>query len=211
MKTLPSFSLYQLKPRFQQRLRTLVEQAWRRGVTPNQITVAALTLSVLTGIMVFLFHDQIGVFLAVPVVLFVRMALNAMDGMLARTYQMQTPWGMILNEMGDVFSDMALYLPFATLTFIPQPLIGLIVIGAICTEMTGTVAIQIGATRRYDGPMGKSDRALLFSLYAIVIQFGRPKPMILHLCAVAVLVLLVITVINRAYCAVQEAKNETAF
>ena len=31
-------------------------------------------------------------------------------------------------------------------------------------EMAGVVAVQIGAERRYDGPMGKSDRAFTFGL-----------------------------------------------
>lgn len=207
MNILPSFSIYQLKPHFQNRLRILVDQGWRRGVTPNQITVAALCLSILTGAAVYLLQDHTRVFLAVPIVLFVRMAFNAMDGMLARNYQMQTSLGTILNELGDVLSDVALYLPFATLQFIPPPLVVLIVIGAIFTEMTGTVATQIGATRRYDGPMGKSDRALIFSLYAIVIQFGKPNSTLLSVCAAAVLLLLGITIINRTYHALQEVKR----
>lgn len=206
MSGLPSLTLYQLKPRFQQSLRALVDQAWRWGVTPNQITVTALLLSVVTGLLVAWFHAYKIVFLAVPVVLLLRMALNAMDGMLARTYQMQTPLGAILNEVGDVLADAALYLPFATLGFISPFWIVLIVLGAVCTEMTGVVAVQIGAARRYDGPLGKSDRALLFSLYALVIQWGQPQLLLLTLCAVGVLFLLVMTIFNRAYQALQEVK-----
>lgn len=43
---------------------------------------------------------------------FIRMALNALDGMLARECNQQTRLGAILNETGDVISDIALYLPF---------------------------------------------------------------------------------------------------
>lgn len=199
-------TLYQLKPRFQQSLRRLVDYAWRWGVTPNQITVTALLLSVATGLLMAWFHAYPVVFLAAPVVLLLRMALNAMDGMLARTYQMQTPLGAILNEVGDVVADAALYLPFAILDFVSPLLMVLIVLGAFCTEMTGVVAVQIGATRRYDGPLGKSDRALLFSLYALVIQWGQPQPLLLTFCAVGVLFLLVLTIFNRAYRALQEVK-----
>lgn len=202
-----TLSVYQLKPRFQQRLRGLVDRLWRWGVTPNQLTVAAFALSVLTGSTVYLCHEQLAIFLLVPVVLFIRMALNAMDGMLARTYQMQTPVGALLNELGDVLSDVALYLPFSTLAFVSPPLLVLIVIGALCTELTGCVATQIGATRRYDGPMGKSDRALLFSLFAIVIQVGQPNASFFNSSAVIVLLLLIMTVINRAAHALQEVKS----
>ena len=207
MNSYTTLSIYQLKPRFQQRLRGLVDHVWHWGVTPNQLTIAAFGLSLLTGIMVYWWHEHLIVFLFVPLVLFIRMALNAMDGMLARTYHLQTPLGAILNELGDVLSDVALYLPFSALGFIPQPLLILIVIGALCTEMTGCLAVQIGATRRYDGPMGKSDRALLFSLYAILIQFGPPNRTLLTVSGVVVLALLLITVINRAVHALQEVER----
>jgi len=39
---------------------------------------------------------------------------------------------------------------------------------AALSEMAGVVAIQVGAERRYDGPMGKSDRALGFGLLAVL-------------------------------------------
>ena len=48
-----------------------------------------------------------------PPVLLARMALNAVDGMLAREHAMQSALGAILNELGDVLSDTALYLPLA--------------------------------------------------------------------------------------------------
>ena len=38
--------------------------------------------------------------------------------------------------------------------------------------MTGVVAIQIGASRRYDGPMGKSDRAFVFGLLGLLVGLG---------------------------------------
>lgn len=41
------------------------------------------------------------------------MALNAIDGMLAREFNQQSTLGAILNEVGDIISDAALYLAFA--------------------------------------------------------------------------------------------------
>jgi CDP-diacylglycerol--glycerol-3-phosphate 3-phosphatidyltransferase len=43
----------------------------------------------------------------------------------------------------------------------PELIVAVVVL-AVVTEMTGVVAVQIGASRRYDGPMGKSDRAFVF-------------------------------------------------
>jgi CDP-diacylglycerol--glycerol-3-phosphate 3-phosphatidyltransferase len=144
------------------------------------------------------------VFLLVPVVLFLRMALNAIDGMLARDHAMKSHLGAILNEMGDVVSDIALYIPFAYLgVFRPTLVMGTVIL-AILTEMIGVVTVQIGASRRYDGPMGKSDRAFVFSIMAILIalkvSIGPYGDVIFGL----LILLLSLTIINRSAQALKE-------
>jgi CDP-diacylglycerol---glycerol-3-phosphate 3-phosphatidyltransferase len=159
-------TLYQLKPTFQQGLRPLLATLARSGILPNHLTLAALGLSIATGAVLVLW-PSVGLWLLPPVLL-VRMALNALDGMLAREYQLVTPWGGILNELGDVVADTALYLPLALLPGIFAPGIVAIVIGALLTEFAGV----LGPQRSYAGPMGKSDRALLFGIMAILLSFG---------------------------------------
>nr|WP_019215952.1 CDP-alcohol phosphatidyltransferase family protein [Legionella tunisiensis] len=102
-----------------------------------------------------------------PIVLFLRMALNAIDGLLAKEHDQKTPLGAILNELTDMAADAALYLPFALYPGISNLLIIAIVILALLSEATGLSGLLVGASRRYDGPMGKSDRAFIFSLLAI--------------------------------------------
>jgi len=43
-------SIYKLKPKFQQLLRPILDRLHRLGVTANQITIAAILLSLLIGI-----------------------------------------------------------------------------------------------------------------------------------------------------------------
>src|SRR5262244_2364032 len=105
-------SIYGLKPKFQALLRPIVNWFARIGVTANQVTIAALLLSLTAGHVIHFQHGGRSLLL-LPAVLFVRMALNAMDGMLAREHNQKTPLGAILNELGDVLSDAALYLPLA--------------------------------------------------------------------------------------------------
>lgn len=170
-------SIYDLKPKFQALLRPLVVRLARLGVTANQITILAAALSGLTGFAILLWRGARWTLLLVPAVLFIRMALNAVDGMLAREHKQQSRLGGMLNEVGDVLSDAALYLPFATLPGVNSRLVVIIVVLAIVGEMTGVVAIAIGATRRYDGPMGKSDRAFGFGLLALLLGLGiAPGP-----------------------------------
>ena len=197
-------SVYDLKPRFQGLLRPLSNRLAAAGVSANQVTLSALLLSLLTGALIALFPEQRWPLLLVPLVMFVRMALNAIDGMLAREHDMATPLGAVLNELGDVISDAALFLPFCLVAGLSPALVVLVVVLAIISEMTGVIAVQIGASRRYDGPMGKSDRAFVFGLLALLIGLGiDPQPWANWLLAL-VLLLSLATVINRVRQALRE-------
>ena len=165
-------TIYDLKPAFQNLLRPVCRALAGVGVTANQVTLAAFVLSVAVGAVLALNPTSVWALLSIPIWLFLRMALNAIDGMLAREHDMQSPLGGILNELTDVLADAALYLPFALVPGIPSVLVVVIVVLSIATEMAGVVAVQIGASRRYDGPMGKSDRAFIFGLLALLLVFG---------------------------------------
>ena len=106
-------TIYNLKPAFQNLLRPIVRTLAHAGATPNQITYAALFLSFIAGGAVALTNGAAWTLLSIPVVMFVRMALNAIDGMLAKEPDMKSDAGAMLNEMSDVLSDAALYLPYA--------------------------------------------------------------------------------------------------
>lgn len=199
-------SIYDIKPKFQNLLRPITQTLAAMGVTANQVTLAALVLSLLTGVALVIAGDQTQYYLLVPVVLFVRMALNAIDGMLAREHAMKSPLGAILNELCDVVSDVALYLPFALLPEISQWLIVLVVIAAIISEMLGVIAVQIGASRRYDGPMGKSDRAFVFGAIALALGLGLPLGSWMNELFAVILFLTIATIVNRARHALDEIK-----
>jgi CDP-diacylglycerol--glycerol-3-phosphate 3-phosphatidyltransferase len=191
-------SVYELKPRFQALLRPLVGALARRGVTANQATLLAALLSALTGLALLVSGGARWTLLLVPAVLLVRMALNAVDGMLAREHGQRSSLGAVLNELGDVVSDAALYLPFATVPGVHPGLVVAIVVLAIVGEMAGVVAVQIGADRRYDGPMGKSDRALAFGLLALLLG-GGVAPGRWTTAALTIIVALgALTILNRS-------------
>lgn len=165
-------TIYDLKPAFQNFLRPTVRTLARLGVTPNQITYAALFLSFIAGGAIAFTHGAVWTLLAMPAVMFVRMALNAIDGMLAKEHDMKSDAGAMLNEMSDVLSDVALYLPFALIGGVSAIWVVVFVIVAILTEMAGVVGALIGGVRRYDGPMGKSDRAFVFGSLSLLLGLG---------------------------------------
>lgn len=199
-------SIYGLKPKFQNFLRPVTNGLARAGVTANQVTIAAMLLSFATGAAIFHYRSQ-GVLLLLPIVLFVRMALNAIDGMLAREHDQKTALGAILNELGDVFSDSALYLPLAVIPGFESLLVMLIVLLAVLSEMTGVIGALIGASRRYDGPMGKSDRALVFGALGLLLGLNLPIVPVVRYVLRFVLVLLLLTIINRSRGALAELRG----
>jgi len=165
-------TIYDLKPAFQNLLRPTCRALANAGVSANQVTIAALVLSFLAGLLFALNPTERWAALLIPIWLFIRMALNAIDGMLAREHNMQSPLGGFLNELSDVAADAVLYLPFALVPGISAGLVIAVVILSILTEMAGVVAVQVGASRRYDGPMGKSDRAFVFGLLGLLLALG---------------------------------------
>lgn len=133
----------------------------RAGVTANAVTLAALAGSIVAGAALLFSHSRPALLLLLPSWLFARMALNAVDGMMARELSMASNRGAVLNEIADVLSDLVLYLPLAAIVEGARWPVIAFALGAVLTEFCGLLARAIGATRRYDGPMGKSDRALL--------------------------------------------------
>ncbi len=165
-------TIYDLKPRFQALLRPAADALAKAGVTANAVTLSALVLSLVHGAWLALLPQSRLPFLLLPVTLFVRMALNALDGMMAREHGMKSPVGAVLNELGDVVSDAALYLPFALVPGVNATLVVLVVILGIIGEMAGALGPLLGTMRRYDGPLGKSDRAFAFGLLGFLIGAG---------------------------------------
>src|SRR5262249_30358234 len=151
IRTLSSVaSIYSLKPRFQALLRPGVRWLAEAGITANQVTLFACGLSIAAGVLATFRPDFL---ILLPVVLFVRMALNAIDGMLAREFGQKTALGAYLNELTDVVSDSVLYLPFAWIAPFDPVWIGAVMVLAVISEMAGVLGIVSGGSRRYDGPM----------------------------------------------------------
>jgi len=165
-------SIYQLKPRFQALLRPAVKRLYERGVTANQVTVAAALVSVLLGLLLAWQSHMAWLFILVPIWMLLRMALNAVDGMLAREFGLQSKLGAYLNELCDLIADAALYLPFALLPGVSSTLVVLVVLASLISEYAGVMGPLAGASRRYDGPMGKSDRAFAFGVLGAGVAFG---------------------------------------
>jgi CDP-diacylglycerol--glycerol-3-phosphate 3-phosphatidyltransferase len=176
-------SIYELKPRFQALLRPIVAQLDRAGITANAVTLFAMIISCALGIVLFAYPSP-RLFLLLPLWMFLRMAHKS-------------PLGAYLNELTDVVSDAALYLPFVMIApFGWGSVAGVIFLSAL-SEMTGALGPMVGVDRRYDGPMGKSDRAFVFGALGMWLGVAGSLPGWAFWIMPAVALLIALNIVNR--------------
>jgi CDP-diacylglycerol--glycerol-3-phosphate 3-phosphatidyltransferase len=181
-------TIYDLKPRFQALLRPLSDALVRAGLSANDVTLGALLLSAAHGAGLALMPGSAWPLLLLPVTLFLRMAFNAIDGMMAREHGQVSAKDAVLKELSDVIADAALYLAFALIPGLNAVLVVIVVVAGVIAEMAGALGPLIKARRRYDGPLG-----LWSTLYLA-----------------ALLLLSVLTVLNRGRRIVGDAKGQAA-
>ena len=198
-------SIYQLKPKFQALLRPLVGRLHALGATANQVTLAACAISVALGLWLFVARPPAAAFALVPLWMLLRMGFNAIDGMLAREHGQQSALGAFLNELTDVLSDAALYLPFALVAPFGGFWVGAVIVLAGLSEFAGALGPTVGASRRYDGPMGKSDRAFVFGALGLYVAVGGPLPPWTAWLMPLLAALVAWTIVNRIRRALAEA------
>ena len=197
-------TLYALKPQFQHLLKPLVRGLSDTRITANQVTLAAAIGSAIVAMIIIAAAETRWVFLLLPVWFILRMGLNAIDGMLAREYRQESRLGSYLNEICDVVSDAMLVAPIAMVEPFGVLGIALLIFLAALTELAGILGQAVGSSRRYDGPLGKSDRALVFGALGLWIGIGAPLPSWFGWIVPVIAALLIVTVVNRVRAGLRE-------
>jgi CDP-diacylglycerol--glycerol-3-phosphate 3-phosphatidyltransferase len=202
-------STYQLKTRFQSLLRPLAAHLHHAGVTANQVTVGACLISLALGLATIALPNHNYLFLFISFWCLLRMAANALDGMLAREFGQASSLGAALNELGDVISDVALYLPFAFVAGSKPWLVVVVIFLAACSELAGWLGTATRSERGNHGPMGKSDRALVFGIIALLIGCGVAVAPFINTLWLAIALLLLVTIFHRGRhaCAAKNTGN----
>ncbi|WP_440465042.1 alpha/beta fold hydrolase [Psychrobacter sp. ASPA161_6] len=190
-------SLYQLKSQFQDQLRPISDALVEQKVNANQVTVSAILLSLGTAYVIAKpATEKHELWLLLPSSLFVRMALNAIDGMMAREHGQASKIGEVLNEVGDIVADTALIASLAphvananwqdsavnlpNRISIHQPhIVGLIVL-SIGTELLAIISNKSLNVRANQGPLGKSDRAFVLGVLGTFMASKVP-PALFHI------------------------------
>ncbi|MDE4455161.1 alpha/beta fold hydrolase [Psychrobacter sp. DAB_AL62B] len=170
-------SLYQLKTQFQDHLRPISDTLVEQKITANQVTVSALFLSIGTAYVIAKpATEKQALWLLLPSSLFIRMALNAIDGMMAREHGQASKLGAILNEAGDIIADAALIASLSPhvannkaqvlkkdIASNQRHIINLIALST-STELLAIASDAVLGVRANQGPLGKSDRAFMLGV-----------------------------------------------
>ena len=114
--------------------------------------------------------------------------------------------GAYLNELTDVIADAALYLPFARVAGFDPLSIGTLIVLAGLSELAGVLGQTVGASRRYDGPFGKSDRALVFGALGLAVALWHPMPRWVGGLIPLAALLTALTVANRVRAGIKESQ-----
>ena len=188
--------IYQIKPWFQRLLGGIERALVKRRVHPDYLTLGALALSIVGGLLLYAANWlPVLTLLLVPVAIG-RTALNALDGLVARGTGLARPWGEVLNEFCDRLADVAL---LTGVSFAPgsTPQLGAVVIVLmLLSSYLGTAAKAAGGKRQYIGVMGKADRMIYLSIASVVATIFPAWP-IYSLYLAIVLIGLFYTIVQR--------------
>lgn len=161
-----SMGIYNIKPWFREQLQPLIKLLW--NVHPDVLTWSALGLSIVSGVLLFNSYDH--PFLAVLVVplLFARLALNALDGMLAQQTGKARPAGEILNEVSDRLADVAIFLGLTLSPAVDKTWGLLSIISILIVSYVGILGKAVAGERVYIGVLGKADRMIYLMIACLI-------------------------------------------
>lgn len=169
-------AVYGLKPRFRAALRPVLAFACR--FHPNTVSLAAVAFAAFAGLALWQAAAHAWLLLAVPPLLFLRIAANALDGMVAQERALASPRGELVNEFSDRVNDTLILAGLAASGLAPGALVAAALAGTLLVSYLGVLPKAAGGSRRYDGPMGKADRMLLLGVACIAawaaVRFALP-------------------------------------
>jgi len=160
-------NLYATKGAVNARLIPLVDRLAAAGVTPDQVTLAAVPVAAIAGACVLASPQVPVLLLAVPLLAAVRIVLNLIDGNMARRTGRIHPRGELFNEVGDRLADIAFLVPVAFLPGASSQVVLLGVMTGLMASYVGITSKAAGGARLYGGILSKPGRMALLCICAV--------------------------------------------
>lgn len=164
--------LYALKGQFQ----LFAKKFGYKYLSANKASVLGALFALLAGASLFAGFQPLNQAVFLPlfaVFSLLRLVFNALDGMLARAQNTASPMGELANELGDIWGDTLCYGTLYFVSGVNSALLGVFLICCWFSEFVGVCGRALpGQVRRHESAFGgKSERALLFSVYCVVCFF----------------------------------------
>lgn len=160
--------IYSLKPRFVRSLRGIEDILVDSRISPDALSASGVVVGAVAGALLALGAalEQPLLWLGVAPLGVARLALNALDGSVARRTGTGRPFGAVVNEVCDRLADWAMLIPIAS--FVSPILVLTSVLAALSVSSTGVLVQAMTGTRATGGPMGKADRIAIVAASSVV-------------------------------------------
>jgi CDP-diacylglycerol--glycerol-3-phosphate 3-phosphatidyltransferase len=163
----------------------------------NQVTIASLLGSLTVSALLAAFVEHTAIFLLLPPWLLIRMGLATIDGTLAVDFGQKSRIGSVLNEVGDIVSDIVLIAPLALVVPCHASSVAVLVTLVVMCELAGIAGPALGGSRRLDGPFGKADRSIVLGIASFWIAYSGRLPAGASLSMAICDALAMLTIANR--------------
>jgi CDP-diacylglycerol--glycerol-3-phosphate 3-phosphatidyltransferase len=160
--------LYASKAAINARLLPVVDRLAAAGITPDQVTLAAIPVALAGGAALLLSPQASWLLLIVPLLVILRLVLNLVDGNLARRTGRMHPRGELFNEVGDRIADVAFLAPVTVLPGAMPVAVLLGVLVAVLASYVGVAVKAAGGERLYRGVLSKPGRMALLAITCLV-------------------------------------------
>jgi len=178
--------LYSFKPWYARRLAPVRRRLVAANVPPAAITMAGILFGGGAGALLAVLRPGPAAGAAVAALLAARLACANLDGGVARDGGRATPFGAVLNEIGDRAAELAALA--GCLAIAPAALVLTAALAATLPSWVALAGAAAGLGRVQGGPVGKTERCLLLALLA---AFGWPAVWLTVLAAGSALTALV--------------------
>jgi CDP-diacylglycerol--glycerol-3-phosphate 3-phosphatidyltransferase len=145
-----------------------------RNVDPNHISLAMLPVGLVTA---FVYYEAAqgrpALYLVGIALIFLRMFLGTLDGLVATHYGKSGPTGEMVNRIAPELCDAMLLVALA----VARPEWRLVGIGALAvawlTTFSGLLGLTAGLTTQSVGPVGQTDRLAALQLFSLLAFFSE--------------------------------------
>jgi len=156
--------LYGFKSWYADRLAPVRRRLVAANVPPAAITLAGVACGAGAGLALALLGPGPAAGAAVTALLAARLGCANLDGAVARASGRATPFGSVLNEVGDRAAELAALA--GCLAFAPTALVATAALAATLPSWVALAGAAAGLGRIQGGPVGKTERCLLLALLA---------------------------------------------